>query len=331
MLACTVAAVGLRATAGQPAVLEGAATLAGARALVEQRGEQLRFAATGTDLMFNRGMDLPGFASFPLVEIPEARPVIVDQMRDLMQVAAAAGVGCIVDTLTWMANRDRAAALGYGPDRLAALNLDAADMMCALREESPRDDVLVALCVGPSRDPYAKRASMTVESARAYHGIQIGTVASRGIDLVNAYTFNRVEEAAGAVLAAQDCGVPIALSFVLETDGRLDNGTGLDEAIAAVDDLTAGGAAYFMVNCAHPDHFSHVLTGNPRLKGIVVNASRCSHAELDEATELDDGDPEELGAEVARLVATHPGLSVVGGCCGTDMRHLRRMAAGVTS
>jgi homocysteine S-methyltransferase len=287
----------------------------------------LIFAATGTDLIFNRRVELPGFASFPLVEDANAQPIVVDQMRDLMKVAAKADLGCIIDTLTWMANRDRAAPLGYGADRLAALNQKAVALMCNLRDEAMRDDVLVALCIGPSRDAYARLPPLTVEAARAYHAIQIGTVADAGIDLVNAYTFNQVEEAAGAVLAAKDCGVPIAVSFVVETDGCLDNGTGLEEAIDRVDALTDGAAAYFMVNCAHPDHFSHVLTGHPRLKGMAVNASRCSHAELDNATELDDGDPKELGTEVARLVRSFPDISVLGGCCGSDMRHMREMAA----
>lgn len=291
----------------------------------------LIFAATGTDLIFNRGVELPGFASFPLVENSRAQPIIVEQMRDLTHVAAEVGLGCIIDTLTWMANRDRAAPLGYDVERLDALNRRAVELMCNLREEAIRDDVLVALCIGPSRDAYAKLEPMTVEDARAYHAIQISSVADAGIDLVNAYTFNQVEEAAGAVLAATDSGVPIAVSFVVETDGCLDNGIGLEEAIDQVDALTDGAAAYYMVNCAHPDHFSHVLTGHPRLKGLAVNASRCSHAELDDASELDDGNPEELGAEVARLVGKYPALSIVGGCCGSDMRHMREMAAGVAT
>ncbi len=286
----------------------------------------LVFAATGTDLIFNRGMELPGFASFPLNEDPAAQPVIVEQMRDLVRVAKQAGVGCIIDTLTWMANRDRAAPFGYDAERLETLNRTAVRLMRDLRDEVASDDVLLALCLGPSRDPYARLAPMSVEEARAYHAVQIGTIADMGVDLVHAYTFNQTEEAAGAVLAARDTSLPIALSLVVETDGCLDNGQPLEEAMAQIDDLTDAGAAYFMVNCAHPDHFSHVLTGNPRLKGIVVNASRCSHAELDDAETLDDGDPKELGAEVARLVAEYPALSVVGGCCGTDIRHLQSMA-----
>ncbi|WP_366524332.1 homocysteine S-methyltransferase family protein [uncultured Roseobacter sp.] len=250
-------------------------------------------------------------------------------MRDLIEVAAEHGLGCIIDTLTWMANRDRAAPLGYDTARLATLNQKAAALMCDLRNETDHDDVLVALCIGPSRDAYAKLDPMTVEAARAYHALQIGSVASTDIDLVNAYTFNQVEEAAGAVLAAKDCGVPIAVSFVVETDGRLDNGTGLEEAIDQVDAITGNSAAYFMVNCAHPDHFSHALTGHPRLKGMVVNASRLSHAELDDASELDDGNPKELGVEVARLVHEYPKISVVGGCCGSDFRHMGEMARAI--
>ncbi|RNC94977.1 MAG: homocysteine S-methyltransferase family protein [Oricola sp.] len=289
----------------------------------------LVFAATGTDLIFNRGVELPGFASFPLIEDATAQPIIVDQMRDLTKVAADFELGCIIDTPTWMANRDRAAPLGYDSDRLTALNRKAVELMCDLRTEAARDDVLVALCIGPARDAYAKTKPMTVADARAYHAVQVGSVADAGVDLVNAYTFNHVEEAAGAVLAAKDCGVPIAVSFVVETDGCLDNGTGLEDAIDQVDALTDQAAEYFMVNCAHPDHFSHVLTGHARLRGIVVNASRCSHAELDEATELDDGDPVELGAEVARLLHAHPALSIAGGCCGSDFRHMREIAAGI--
>lgn len=291
----------------------------------------LIFAATGTDLIFNRGVELPGFASFPLVEDPKTQPIIMDQMRDLIHVAADAGLGCIVDTLTWMANRDRAAPLGFDTARLETLNRKAVSLMCELRDEASRDDVLVALCIGPSRDAYATLEPMTVDAARNYHAIQIGSVANSGIDLVNAYTFNQIEEAAGAVLAAQDCGVPIAVSLVVETDGCLDNGIGLEEAIDRIDALTDHAAAYFMVNCAHPDHFSHVLTGHPRLKGMAVNASRCSHAELDNATELDDGDPEELAEEVVRLVNRYPKLSVVGGCCGSDFRHMRLMASGIAA
>ena len=284
------------------------------------------FAGTGTDLIFHHGIDLPGFASFPLVDDPKARPILQMQMRELIATAGTAGFGAILDTPTWMANRDRAAPLGYGAADLERINRDAVALMAEVRDDANSDDVLLALCLGPSRDPYTKDAPLSVEAARDYHAAQIASVRESGIDLVNAYTFNQVPEAAGAVLAAADADLPVALSLVVETDGCLDNGLPLDAAIAEIDAATDGAAAYFMVNCAHPDHFGPALSGNPRLKGVVANASRCSHAELDEATELDDGNPAELGGQIARLVAENPALRVIGGCCGTDMRHLTQMA-----
>ena len=291
----------------------------------------LVYGATGTDLIFNRGIDLPNFASFPLNMMPEAQPVVVQQMRDLVEVAQKAGFGAIIDTLTWMANRDRAAPLGYDQEQLKSINRQAVELMKGLQAEVHAPDVLLGLCVGPAGDAYSGGGSMSVADARAYHGLQIGSVTDMGLDLVNAYTFNLVDEAAGAILAAGDHGLPIAMSLVVETDGCLDDGTPLEAAIDAIDSLTDQGAAYFMVNCAHPDHFETALTGHPRLKGMVVNASRCSHAELDNAEELDAGDPNALAAQVAQLVQRYPAFSVIGGCCGTDMRHLTRMVEEIAT
>lgn len=288
----------------------------------------LVFAATGTDLIFSRGIDLPNFASFPLNLDPNTQPVVVQQMRELVEVAKSANVGCIIDTLTWMANPDRAAPLGYNEDQLRKVNRTSVDLMRGLRSEFPDDDVLLALCMGPSIDAYLKQDT-SVQGARDYHRKQIGWVSDMGLDLVHAYTFNHVEESAGAVLAAKDHDLPVVLSLVVETDGCLIDGTPLEEAMTRIDDLTEAAAAYFMVNCAHPDHFEHVLTGNPRLKGVIANASRCSHEELDNAEELDAGDPDELADDMARLVRNNPAINVIGGCCGTDYHHLAKMAEKV--
>lgn len=300
------------------------------RALPHQTDQRfLVFAGTGTDLIFNHGINLPGFASFPLVNDPVARPILQDQMRQLIKVAQDAGFGCMLDTPTWMASAARAAPLGYDEKALTQINRDAVTLMAEVRDETGSDEVLLSFCLGPSRDPYAEDAPISVEQARSYHRPQLETIVDMGVDLVNAYTFNQVEEAAGAVLASSDVGLPVVLSLVLETDGCLDNGQPLADAITQIDDLTDRRAIYYMINCAHPDHFRNALTGDERLKGIVVNASRCSHAELDEATELDDGNPAELGEQVAQLVKANPAISVIGGCCGTDMRHLKSIANGL--
>ena len=124
--------------------------------------------------------------------------------------------------------------------------------------------------------------------------------------------------------------MPAVVSFTVETDGRLPSGMSLTDAITTVDQETDAAAAYFMINCAHPDHFADVLDGQipslDRVRGVRANASRLSHAELDVSTELDDGNPDELGAQLATLHARRPHINVLGGCCGTDARHIAAIA-----
>ena len=286
----------------------------------------LAYAGTGTDLIFNHGIDLPGFASFPLLENPDTRAVLKNQMQALVDLAGEMGLGCILDAPTWMANADRAAPLGYDPTQLVEVNRDAVALMEEVRQAAGRDDVLVSACIGPRHDPYADVPAMSVTDARRYHAAQMTTLKDTSVDLVTAYTFNRKTEAAGAVLAARDADLPVILSLVVETDGCLDDGTPLTEAIDWIDAETAGAAIFFMVNCAHPTHYATALAAHPRLRGIVSNASRCSHAELDNADTLDEGDPHELGQETAEILRQNRAITVFGGCCGTDMRHLRAMA-----
>ena len=291
-------------------------------------GEKLYmvYTGTGTDLIFNHGLDLPGFASFPLLDKSETRAILAGQMHALADLAREMNVGCILDAPTWMANADRAAPLGYDAEQLIDVNKDAVRLMEEVRQASDRDDVLVSACIGPRHDPYADIPPVPVDDARLYHAAQMQSLKDTSVDLVTAYTFNRPSEAAGCILAAQDAGLPIIMSLVVETDGRLADGSRLVEAIDQIDGETNFAAQFFMVNCAHPTHFATALCNHPRLKGIVANASSCSHAELDEAEELDEGDPVQLGTQIAEIVRNNPSIQVFGGCCGTDMRHLRSMA-----
>ena len=292
----------------------------------ENQKTYLVYTGTGTDLIFNHGIELPGFASFPLLEKPETRKILANQMTALVDLAGEMEVGCILDAPTWMANVDRAAPLGYGAGQLVDVNRDGVALMEEVRQAAGRDDVLVSACIGPRYDPYADIPSMSVEDARQYHSAQMDSLKDTSVDLVTAYTFNRPSEAAGCILAARDADLPIVMSLVVETDGCLADGTRLVEAIDWIDAATSSAALFFMVNCAHPTHFSSALERHPRIRGIVANASMCSHAELDEADELDEGDPRRLGEEIAEIGRANPAIKVFGGCCGTDMRHLRSMA-----
>jgi homocysteine S-methyltransferase len=239
----------------------------------------------------------------------------------------------VLETPTWRANPDWAALLGHSGEELEALNRRAVELLLELRDgfETDSTPIVVSGCIGPRGDGYMVGEAMSGEAAASYHGAQIRTFAEAGADLVTAITMTYANEALGVVRAAGAAGLPAVISFTVETDGRLPSGQPLGQAIEEVDAGSDGAAAYFMVNCAHPSHFYDVLEPGAewtaRIRGLRANASRLSHAELDEAEELDVGNPEELALEYVALREQLPSLTVLGGCCGTDHRHVDAMSA----
>jgi homocysteine S-methyltransferase len=283
-----------------------------------------------TTLTFKQGFDLPHFAAFVLLDDPAGRDALRAYYRSYIDIADTRDVGIVLDSPTWRANPDWGEKLGYDAEALAEVNRRAVAMLEELR--TPR--VLVSGCIGPRGDGYRVDAEMSPKEAEGYHTPQIEAFAETTADLVTALTLPYADEATGIVRAAAATKTPVVISFTVETDGRLPSGQALGEAIEQVDAETDGSAAYFMVNCAHPTHFADVLEPAPwlkRLRGVRANASRKSHAELDEAEELDEGDPDELAARYRELLDRLPGLSIVGGCCGTDHRHVDAVCAAVTA
>lgn len=290
----------------------------------------LAYVGMETDLMFNQGVDLPGFASYPLLQTSEGQDLLKGYLKDLIALGKETGTGVILESPTWVANRDRGAALGYASSALKKLNQDAIAMMAAVRSESDHAPTIISANIGPREDAYAPEAQMTAKEAERYHAEQISALAETEVDVISGYTLAYPSEAIGMVKAARRFRLPVVIAFTVETDGRLPTGASLEEAISQVDAATDTYAAYFMINCAHPDHFSGVLEQAPwiqRVKGIIANASRCSHAELDEAEELDDGNPIELGEQLSDIRRRFPHIQVLGGCCGTDMRHMSQIVA----
>jgi homocysteine S-methyltransferase len=283
-----------------------------------------------TDLIFNRGIDLPGFASFPLLDDPAGMRALMDYYGDYFNIACDHGAGFVLETPTWRANRAWGERLGYDAGRLADINRRWADVIAGMREEWSGEgvDVVISGNIGPSGDGYVPGQQMSADEAAAYHGEQVKTFAETPLEMVTALTLNYVEEGIGVARAAAEHGLPSVISFTVETDGRLPTGQPLGEAIDQVDSETGAAPAYFMVNCAHPTHFERVLEGAWRehIGGIRANASTMSHAELDEAEELDAGDPDDFAAGYERLRERLPNLCVVGGCCGTDHRHVQAVA-----
>ena len=289
----------------------------------------LAYVGMETDLIFNRGIDLPGFASYPLLETLEGRTLLKGYLSDMVALGRAKRKGVILESPTWVANRDRGAGIGYNPETLQDLNQKAIELMVEVRSGDTDIPILISANLGPRDDAYAPTDQMTADEAETYHTEQISVLAQTDADVISGYTLAYPAEAVGIIRATRRFGLPVVISFTVETDGKLPTGLTLEEAITEVDEATDGYAAYFMINCAHPEHFDKTLEDGAwmqRIKGIVANASRCSHAELDEAEELDPGDPIELGNALSNIRSRYPHIQVLGGCCGTDMRHMTEIA-----
>ena len=286
-----------------------------------------------TTLVFLDGLELPDFAAFDLLRRDGGEEALRKYFRAYTPIAARHGAGLILESATWRASADWGRRLGYSPDELAEANRRAIRMLEPLgREvESAKTRVVISGCVGPRGDGYVPSQTMSAGEAQDYHAAEIRTFAGTAADMITAITMNYAEEAIGLTRAAVAAGMPVVIAFTVETDGRLPTGQTLGDAVAQVDAATKAAPAYYMINCAHPTHFDGALAVREpwvdRIRGLRANASTKSHAELNESTELDVGDPAELGAQYAGLRGRLPNLNVMGGCCGTDHRHVDAIAA----
>ncbi|HEU4973846.1 MAG TPA: homocysteine S-methyltransferase family protein [Baekduia sp.] len=281
-----------------------------------------------TALLFHEGVDLPLFASFPLLADERGRAALRRYFARFLAMADELQLPFVLDTATWRANPDWGAQLGYGLEALADVNREAVAFAHELA--GGRAGITINGVVGPRGDGYVIDARMSEDEAAEYHAWQVGVLREAGVQRVTAMTLSYPEEAIGVVRAAAAERVPAVISFTVETDGRLPDGTSLPDAIERVDAATGGAAEFFMINCAHPTHIAAGLDASAaldRVGGLRVNASTRSHAELDEAEELDEGDPEALGRDHASLQERLPSVQLLGGCCGTDHRHVSQIVA----
>ena len=242
----------------------------------------------------------------------------------------------MLEGATWRANPDWAEKLGYSRAELAVANRAAVDLMVALRDahESERTPIVISANIGPRGDGYKIENAMTAAEAEDYHGWQVSIFRDTEADLVSAFTINYAEEGIGVARACSKAGIPTVISFTVETDGRLASGQTIRDAIEQTDRETGSAPAYYMLNCAHPTHFADALrkgeAWTARLRGLRANASMRSHAELDAAPDLDIGDPADLGRRYHALRRQFGHFCVLGGCCGTDHRHVEQISLACT-
>ncbi len=284
-----------------------------------------------TTLIFHEGLELPDFAAFDLLKSVEGTEVLRGYFRKYAAIARNYETGFILESSTWRASADWGEKLGYSESDLAESNRQSIKLLSEIRSEfeNEKTKVVISGCIGPRGDGYIPTTAMSAAEAREYHSAQIKTFSETEADMVTAITMNYVEEAIGIAQAAREFGMPVAIAFTVETDGKLPTGQTLSDAIESADDATGNYPAYFMINCAHPTHFESVLEAGSdwtkRIRGIRANSSAKSHEELNECEILDEGNPAELGRQYQQLSAKLKNLNVLGGCCGTDHRHIEEI------
>lgn len=285
-----------------------------------------------TTLVYQEDWELPEFAAFVLLDSASGMTALTSYYERYIELALRYGTGLVLESPTWRASPRWGKQIGYSDAELADVNRRAIEQLVQLRGQhaTTASPMVISGCLGPQDDGYAPATQLSVVEALEYHSFQANVFSQTAADMLCAVTFTYVEEAIGATLAAREVDMPIAISFTVETDGRLPSGCSLAEAIGAVDSATKGRPAYYMINCAHPTHFLHELgqqrVWTRRIGGVRANASRKSHAELDSSTELDCGDPQDFGKQYIELQRLLPNLRVLGGCCGTDQRHIEAVA-----
>lgn len=281
-----------------------------------------------TTLIFHQGIEIPHFASFDLMRDQKGKAAIRDYLQTYVDMAKNRRTGIILDTPTWRASQDWGDLMGYSRDALDKVIQESVEMLMELRaaHENEHTACVINGVLGPRGDGYNPDFLMTADEAFAYHHAQLQSFEVAGVDMVSAVTMTYPDEAIGIAKLGVEADIPTVISYTVETDGKLITGESLQEAIERTDEATGSGPAYYMINCAHPTHFDHTLKAGEawlsRIGGIRANASTLSHAELDEAEELDDGNPHEFGVEHLALMDLLPNLAVIGGCCGTDHRHV---------
>jgi len=306
--------------------------------MLPQQTGSLMTSAGGfeTWMQYVDGFKLRHFCGFELLNDARGEACLRDYHRKVVEAAVANGFGVINEGLHYRASRDWGALTGFSREGLEEINIRGIEFYRDFAKEyaTAETPMTVSGAIGPKGDAYNVGRVPDAAEAEDYHSEQILTMRKAGVDQVTAMTFSGVEEAIGFCRAAKAAGVPVVVSFFVVRGGRLKGGESLDEAIARVDAATGNAPAYFMINCTHPTEFEPSLTEGDwtnRLGGFMPNAVAAETLDLCKLGHLEDGDPEELGDQMAGLARRFGHVNVWGGCCGTDGRHIGQITRKVAA
>lgn len=292
---------------------------------------------TETEVLYKWGFELPEFAMFPLLDNVEADQCIRGMYRRYFDVAAEHDTGLLIMGHDYRASPDWAKKLGYSLEGLAEMQHRTIGFLTDMRADygGRVNDVYVSGCIGPRGDAYGTGGDISEAEAEDYHSVQLSTLKETDADMAIAVTFNNIPEAIGVIRAAKTIGVPLGVSLTLTPKARLRSGPTLKEAVETIDEKTDGAAAWFGTNCSHPVEFEPAISDagswTERLRYIRPNASKMEKIALCKLGYLEDGDPVELGNQMGNVACRFPNADILGGCCGTDERHLGEIARNVNA
>jgi homocysteine S-methyltransferase len=280
-----------------------------------------------TWMQYVDGFTLRHFCGFELLNDKRGEACLRDYHRKLVEAAVANGFGVINEGVHYRASRDWGALTGYSREGLEEINIRGIEFYRDFAREygSAETPMLVGGVIGPRGDAYNIGRTPDAAEAEDYHSEQIATFRKAGASHITAMTFSSVEEAIGLARAAKAAEMPVVVSFIVGRGGRLLGGETIEEAFTRVDAATGSAPAYYMINCTHPTEFVPGLTDGvwtKRLGGFLPNAVAMETLDLCKLGHLEDGDPAELGGQMAELAKWFPHVNVWGGCCGTDGRHI---------
>lgn len=291
---------------------------------------------TETELMYKYGFELPEFAMFPLLNNPDAVSKMREMFRSYLEVVAVNGMCALMGGLDYRASPDWGERLGYSPEGLAEANHHALAFLREIADEYTTDiqEILIQGVIGPRGDAYERNETITENEAEDYHSVQLKTLKEADVDLALAMTFNNIRESIGVARAAAKVGVPLAISFIVNSESKLDTGQSLGEAIATIDAETNHAPEFYSVNCCHPIEYEPAIESYDwinRVRGVRPNASKRDKIALCQLGHLEDGDPVELGQQCGDLARRYPHMDIWGGCCGTWDNHLNEIAKNIVA
>lgn len=273
----------------------------------------------------------PDLSISPLLYDENGRRELEQLYRGYMQIAAAASLPFLMFTPTWRANSARVKASGVH----SAINADAVHFMQLMRSRhgSGRADIRIGGLIGCRNDGYQPGEGLSPPAAEQFHAWQVNQLARAGVDFLIAETLPNVGEALGIARAMAKTGLPYIISFVINRDGCVLDGTELPSAIGFMDAALPAKPLGYMVNCSYPT-FLHAADQPPalfdRLTGYQANASSLDHSALDGAEALQADDIAKWGREMLTLNRSY-GVRMLGGCCGTGVEHLRYIVENRTA